>query len=86
MNARVARREATRALVAYVADATSTPMEAVDVRAPFADIGLSSRQVVRLAVVVEDSIGIEVAATVGFDHGSITRLVDFVVSESVASS
>jgi acyl carrier protein len=86
MNERAARRAATQALVAYIGEITATPTAEIDVRAPFMDIGLTSRQIVRLAVIVEDVIGTDVAATVGFDHGSIQRLADFVASELVEST
>jgi acyl carrier protein len=63
-------------IVAWVAKEAKVSPTEVDVREPFVNLGLSSRQAVILSGELEDWLGRRLPASLVWDHPTIEKLAD----------
>ncbi|MCM6776369.1 acyl carrier protein [Nocardia sp. CDC159] len=86
MKRRKGERELIDQLVGHVAVVLSVDPGSVSATAPFLELGLSSAQIVQLSAFLEDSRGVEVPATAGFDHPCIGALAGFVLEQEAGAT
>lgn len=65
-----------RLILELIATALERPADEIDRNAPFVDLGLDSVRSVELAAGLSDRLGIELAATILWDHPSVRRLAE----------
>jgi acyl carrier protein len=74
MTAPPSERQIRERLVREVAEAARLPPESVDVQEPFASYNISSIEAVQLVAVLETWLGLELDATLLWDHSTIEAL------------